>query len=122
MLMDYHWPGNVRELENAIEHAFVLVAGSELGLFDLPVEIRRYDMAPRDAQAIPPARPAFPAPARRVRGSLKKDELLQHLHACAWNKAEVGRRVGLSRTAVWKYMRKWDIPLEAPQAPDPEDT
>jgi hypothetical protein len=31
-----------------------------------------------------------------------------------WNKAEVGRRVGLSRTAIWKYMKKWDIPLKRP--------
>jgi two-component system, NtrC family, response regulator HydG len=29
-----------------------------------------------------------------------------------WNKAEVGRRLGLSRTAVWKHMKKWDIPLQ----------
>ncbi|MFH2067387.1 MAG: hypothetical protein ABIK15_19455 [Pseudomonadota bacterium] len=27
-----------------------------------------------------------------------------------WNKAEVGRRVGYSRAAIWKYMKKWDIP------------
>jgi len=36
------------------------------------------------------------------------------LEACNWNKAEVGRQVGLSRTAIWKYMKKWDIPLKPP--------
>jgi PAS domain S-box-containing protein len=111
MLMDYHWPGNVRELENAIEHAFVLAAGEELGLFDLPVEIRRNEFEPR-AHAQAYAAPAQ-APARR-RGTLHKDELLARLQESNWNKAEVGRRVGLSRTAVWKYMKKWDIPLENP--------
>jgi two-component system response regulator HydG len=43
-----------------------------------------------------------------IEGSLR--ELLDE---CDWNKAEVGRRVGLSRTAIWKYMKKWgNIPLQ----------
>jgi two-component system response regulator HydG len=46
---------------------------------------------------------------------MKKQELVDLLDACDWNKAEVGRRVGLSRTAIWKYMKKWDIPLQRDQ-------
>lgn len=111
VLMDYQWPGNVRELENAIEHAFVLCAGGELGLFDLPVEIRRYEFEPRAAAADPA--PVRQTP-RRARGALGKDELLSLLRQSNWNKAEAGRRAGLSRTAIWKYMKKWDIPLDSP--------
>jgi transcriptional regulator of acetoin/glycerol metabolism len=33
------------------------------------------------------------------------------LDQCDWNKAEVARQLGVSRTAIWKYMKKWDIPL-----------
>jgi transcriptional regulator of acetoin/glycerol metabolism len=43
---------------------------------------------------------------------LSKQELLDLLETCEWNKAEVGRRAGLSRTAIWKYMKKWNIPLQ----------
>jgi transcriptional regulator of acetoin/glycerol metabolism len=43
---------------------------------------------------------------------LTKETLIDMLGECGWNKAEVGRRVGLSRTAIWKYMKKWDIPLQ----------
>ena len=30
------------------------------------------------------------------------------------SQAEVARRVGLSRASIWKYMKKWDIPLQNP--------
>jgi transcriptional regulator of acetoin/glycerol metabolism len=36
------------------------------------------------------------------------------LAECGWNKAEVARRLGRSRTSVWKYMKKWGIPLNPP--------
>ena len=109
ILMDYTWPGNVRELENAIEHAFVLCTGQYIDVFDLPVEIRQLAYRPGSPQP-PPG-----APANAFTGEkLSRDMLLEILHDCHWNKAEVGRRVGLSRTAIWKYMKKWDIPLKRP--------
>jgi transcriptional regulator of acetoin/glycerol metabolism len=43
---------------------------------------------------------------------LTKETLVDMLEECSWNKAEVGRRAGLSRTAIWKYMKKWNIPLQ----------
>jgi len=109
ILMDYTWPGNVRELENAIEHAFVLCAGEYIDVFDLPVEIRQMTYRPRLETPLPLAK-AYPLSARR----LSPEILLEILNDCDWNKAEVGRRVGLSRTAIWKYMKKWNIPLKNP--------
>ena len=44
--------------------------------------------------------------------SLSKKELMGLLEKSDWNKAEVARRLGVSRTAVWKYMKKWNIPLQ----------
>jgi PAS domain S-box-containing protein len=109
ILMDHTWPGNVRELENAIEHAFVLCSGPSIDVFDLPVEVRQVAYRPTARADRPPADRA-PLP----RGGLTREGLLDTLEACGWNKAEVARRVGLSRTAIWKYMRKWDIPLKPP--------
>ncbi|MCG8337745.1 MAG: hypothetical protein MJE63_24875, partial [Proteobacteria bacterium] len=43
---------------------------------------------------------------------ITKNELLDLLEECNWNKLEVSRRVGVSHTAIWKYMKKWDIPLK----------
>ncbi|MGD8846493.1 MAG: sigma 54-interacting transcriptional regulator [Desulfobacteraceae bacterium] len=109
-LMDYCWPGNVRELENAIEHAFVLCNREQIDIDDLPMEIRQPDDATASMEP-----PAVPLSGGRKRKKLSKQKLLDLLEACEWNKAEVGRRAGLSRTAIWKYMKKWNIPLQQDQ-------
>ena len=36
----YQWPGNIRELENTIERIVILSQGDEIGLEDLPMEVR----------------------------------------------------------------------------------
>jgi len=36
----YKWPGNIRELENTIERIVILTHGDEIGVEDLPLEIR----------------------------------------------------------------------------------
>jgi len=109
ILLDYSWPGNVRELENAIEHAFVLRDGDQIDVFDLPLEIRQAPYQPLNTEKTP-------TPPSRRRKKLAKPHLLELLEECEWNKAEVARRVGLSRTAIWKYMKKWDIPLQPPSS------
>jgi len=109
ILMDYPWPGNVREVENAVEHAFVLCNKDRIDSFDLPVEIRQSEY-PASFSAIPEKLRSNPVPRKR----LSKEALLSLLVECDWNKAEVGRRAGLSRTAIWKYMKKWEIPLKKP--------
>jgi len=110
ILMDYTWPGNVRELENAIEHAFVLCTGEHIDVFDLPIEIRQLEYQPDLRKT------TFSTMFRRFsEKKLSPETLIQILHECRWNKAEAGRRLGLSRTAIWKYMKKWDIPLKKPE-------
>jgi PAS domain S-box-containing protein len=105
-LLDHDWPGNVRELENAIEHAFVLCKSDRLELKDLPIEIRQM----KSKNSI--SHQSTNAKARKEH-PLDKESLLQLLEDSGWNKAEVGRRAGLSRTAIWKYMKKWNIPLQS---------
>ena len=111
ILMDYAWPGNVRELENAIEHSFVLCDGGDIDIFDLPVEIRQFAFI--DSSRQPPAHRGVPATTRSAAAKkLTRETLLEILEESDWNKAEVARRVGISRTAIWKYMKKWEIPLK----------
>jgi len=47
LLRGYDWPGNVRELINAIEHAMVFSTGEQLGVADLPEQVR--SVAPANA-------------------------------------------------------------------------
>ncbi len=39
-LARYSWPGNIRELENTIERIIILSHGDEIGVTDLPSEVR----------------------------------------------------------------------------------
>jgi len=105
-IIEHPWIGNVRELENAIEHAFVLCGGDEIQVRDLPVEIR--DPGQMACYETCPEPTAPPARNRKI----TREELVRLLNECHWNKAEVARRINRSRTAVWKYMKKWDIPLQ----------
>jgi transcriptional regulator with GAF, ATPase, and Fis domain len=108
-VMDYYWPGNIRELANAVEHAFVLCTGQQIEMEDLPREIRHGNAGPMDLpQSRPASIPAGPRPGHQ----LTRDRLTAILHAAGWNKAEVARQTGLSRASIWKYMKKWDIPMQ----------
>ncbi len=106
VLMEYPWPGNVRELENVIEHAFVLCDRDLVEPRDLPVEMRPGHFSPWTGRHAPDG-----AARRRTDVKIDKARLLEILDETGWNKAEAARRIGASRTAVWKYMKKWGIPL-----------
>lgn len=108
MVMDYCWLGNIRELENAIEHAFVTCPGGEIGPLDLPLEVRRVELRAGVCGEAPEARKAAPVKKRRVAG---KEELIEVLEATGWNKAEAARRLGITRTQVWRRMTQLGIPL-----------
>ena len=105
ILLDYNWPGNVRELENAIEHAFVLCENEKIDLSVLPVEIRQFNYKVQSKETNP-----LPTSGdKATRPELSRELLVDLLDECAWNKAEVARRVGWSRAAIWKYMKKFGI-------------
>jgi len=106
LFMDYHWPGNVRELENAMEHAFVLCTRDRIEREDLPEHFRLDPGRHRNT----PEQHARPAAGKLP--SITRERLLALLSANNWNKAAVARNLGVSHTAVWKYMKKYDIPLK----------
>ncbi len=112
-LMDYHWPGNIRELANAIEHAFVLCRDRDISLADLPIEIRHFkaEYNDKDSGTVEISRIKKAAP-------LTRETLLTILNNSNWNKAEAARQTGMSRASIWKYMKKWNIPLQ----PESEST
>ncbi len=108
LFMDYHWPGNVRELENAMEHAFVLCSHDRVEKEDLPEHFRN------SSKGGPETYSDADDLKNSKRKKISKPELLTLLDDCNWNKAEVARRLGVSHTSVWKYMKKWQIPLKQP--------
>jgi transcriptional regulator with GAF, ATPase, and Fis domain len=110
-VMDYHWPGNIRELANAVEHAFVLCSGREIVIEDLPLEIRHGNTGLREWGHPKPPSPTVVSVSRPGH-RLTRERLVAILHAAGWNKAEAARQTGLSRASIWKYMKKWNIPMQ----------
>lgn len=122
-LISYQWPGNVRELENAIEYAFVVCQERIIGAEDLPSEltivqsphepglrqgITASEISAGQQRGIPAPEPAFDKlAAKKILRS--KVGLQKMLEEYLWNKAEVGRRLGISRTAVYKWAVKHQI-------------
>ena len=115
LVMDHAWPGNVRELENTVAHAFVTCSGTVIEVRDLPVELRQ-GIAGLPGGGIPVLQADHPARKRHNRVRLSREQLLDVLDACAWNKAEAARRLGIDRTSLWRHMRTLGIPLENREA------
>jgi two-component system response regulator HydG len=92
-LMEYGWPGNVRELRNAVEYAVVTAADDHIGLLDLPPELRR----PLHEPSGPASRPADERERERVRAALARE---------GGNRTAAARRLGISRVALWKKMKR----------------
>ncbi len=102
-LMRYDWPGNVRELEHAVEHAFVLTKGPSIELSHLPKEL-----APGLAQPAAPTDPALGMPEKLA--DVERGAIEAALRRHRWNRAAASRELGMSRTTLWRRMRKLGIP------------
>lgn len=85
----YEWPGNVRELRNFIERSLIL------GWFDLGPE---------------PKAGALPEEAsEETLEAVEKRHILAVLAACAGNKSEAGRRLGVSRKTLDRKCQAWGV-------------
>jgi two-component system response regulator HydG len=97
LLLDYSWPGNVRELENCIEHAVVLARGKRIEVPDLPSMLQSAispDGSPRHSGTI------METEARVLR------EVLEEV---SWNKKQAARRLGISRSTLYRKLKKYGI-------------
>lgn len=123
ILMDYCWPGNVRELENSIEHAFVVCNKPQIDIFDLPQEVRlvnlrkglckNIDMTNEPAYFYDEIKayqePKSSVPSKVIWKNITKEELLQLLDKNDWNKTKTAEEIGISRVALWKKIKKFEL-------------
>ncbi len=99
-ILEYDWPGNIRELRNAIEHAFVIAGSNEIDPDDLPAEVLNSTRARTESRG-----------AR----SATAQEIVAMVEATGGNRAEAARRLGVSRVALWKRIRKLGIDGQLPE-------
>ncbi|MDN5344801.1 MAG: hypothetical protein PWQ18_913 [Clostridia bacterium] len=97
-LQAYPWPGNVRELENVLERLVVLRSGQEVQPADLEEILNAPDSQPR------------PGLQLTLRGTLAEmeEEIIRHTLALTGNdKDATCRRLGLSKTTLWRRLKSW---------------
>jgi transcriptional regulator with GAF, ATPase, and Fis domain len=125
VLLEYRWPGNVRELENALEYGATVARGQTLQPEDLPPEM----LGTSEAAEVPasgvrvPSRDAVAAPTSSPetadiadgallasRGAVPgRDQILAALNAYHWRTNGAARALGVSRTTLWRWMRKMQL-------------
>ena len=118
----YDWPGNVRELRNVIERAVVLAPGETIRLDDCPGVLAGSGAhqrpaaalsAPVDAAAlsapVDAAAPAEAAPAGDTLEDVERAHVRRILEACAGNKTEAAKRLGVSLRSLYRKLDKLDL-------------
>ncbi|MBX3261324.1 MAG: sigma-54-dependent Fis family transcriptional regulator [Labilithrix sp.] len=102
------WPGNVRELEHWVESAIVLAPDGRIGASQLP---RARKAGAESVLAAPGARPepASPAASAVPLGLTLDEATLRYVaatvDACAGNKAEAARRLGVGRNTIGRILK-----------------
>lgn len=108
---EYDWPGNVRELQNVVERMVNLANGQSIGLEQLPEEL----LTPRPIKAPSADRnlwETIAAEKTKIRGLLEQNEyheIMDRMFAANWNLSQVAREMGISRTTLYKKMKKLNI-------------
>ena len=99
VLTAYAYPGNVRQLEHLVQRAVATARSSELTLDDLPEDLL--------------AEPAAPAPPEgTVAAAREKAEREMVIATLAKHAGEIGaaaRELQVSRTTMWRLMKKLGI-------------
>jgi len=97
LLEAYHWPGNVRELKNSIEALRILAPGPEIGLDDLPPNVRERRPVRGNAWA---ARPIVEL------GQVIDEYILYALERCGGNKSQAARLLAIDPKTLYKRLRR----------------
>jgi DNA-binding NtrC family response regulator len=105
VLANYDYPGNVRELENIIEHALVLAEGNEIRKSDLPEF-----MSSGQLLLAPPRMPGMPADGGfPTLEQMERAHIAHALERFDRNYSEVARRLGISRSTLWRKLKAYKL-------------
>jgi DNA-binding NtrC family response regulator len=100
-LSGYPWPGNIRELENTIERIVILSPEEEIGVGDLPSEVRA-GVAPTASRTHPFELPEEGLDLEEV----EMDLLRQAMDRAGGNAAKAAKLVGLTPKTLEARMRR----------------
>jgi transcriptional regulator with PAS, ATPase and Fis domain len=100
--MRYNYPGNVRELENLIEYGFVLCHDRTIDLQHMPEEFQLQKVEKQSAS------PGANGTASRLK--IAESDIIQSaLEQYGGHVGKTAKELGISRTTLWRKMKKYDI-------------
>lgn len=108
-IASHRWPGNVRELQHVIERAVIVATGSEIEVDDLPPEILSETGRARKTRRISPDNSPTLDRARFLAITNERSRLETALAAVSHNRERAADLLGLSRTTLWRRMKKLGI-------------
>jgi len=108
-LVGYNWPGNVRELKNALERSLVLARTEEIGVEDLPEEVRSGESAAVPAGRAETAGPFAEGDFREAKRRFEIAYLTRKLEEHRWNVSRTAAAVGLHRQSLQEKLRELGI-------------
>lgn len=108
-VMNYGWPGNVRQLESVIERAILLCDGEEIGLGDLPPELRQSPMERLTSTFKLP-------PDGVVMEEVERSLILQAMQRTGGNITQAAKLLGLSFRTLQYRLEKYGLRSAPPKS------
>lgn len=110
-LKSYYWPGNVRQLQNFLERLILILDDDfESAVFDeLYDELFDYQVGVR--QAKDEGAPHYDFLAARPNKTYRSEQeaIQQVLESTGYHKSKAAEILGISRTTLWKKMKKYKL-------------
>jgi transcriptional regulator with PAS, ATPase and Fis domain len=101
----YSWPGNVRELRNVVENMILLGNSDQLGIDDIPIEVRQ--QANQAGVSVPAEQSSSPASP-----NLKLSEraaIEAALAEAGGNLTEAAKRLGIARSTLYRKLEEYGL-------------
>ena len=105
LLRNYPYPGNVRELESIIAHAVIMADTDTVTARDLPDDVRQ-GIAPRLAL------PNFVAHNIPTLDDMEAQAIRAALEKVNGNQTKAAKKLGISRSTLWRKIKEYDITCE----------
>ncbi len=109
-LQQYAYPGNVRELESIIAHAVIMAEDSTIRAADLPDYVRH-------GVAMRPALAYHQGDALPTLAEVEERHIRHALEVLNGNQSRAAKKLGISRSTLWRKMREYNIESGGEDAP-----
>jgi transcriptional regulator with PAS, ATPase and Fis domain len=110
LLLRHAWPGNVRELDNVVQHGVLMADGPKVLPRDLPPTLEGLPRLPAPGGGALPRPAGSPlvveAPGFLTLEEVERRHIMETLQRCRGNQSLAARRLGISRSTLWRKMKE----------------